>query len=104
MPVASWGGHVKRLPELLVIAFLVLTPAAFAEEPDHAIHEELRGVLHEIVAAINGGQYDKMLPYLAENFEGTSVTQEVMSSRGDVAKYFQEWFGPSGYMRKMEMK
>jgi ketosteroid isomerase-like protein len=45
-----------------------------------------------------------MLPYLAENFEGTSVTQEVMSSRADVAKYFQEWFGPTGYMRKMEMK
>jgi len=72
-------------------------------EPDHAIHEELRGVLHEVVAAINSGQYDKMLPYLSENVEATSITQEVMSSRADVSKYFQEWFGPTGYMRKMEM-
>jgi len=87
-----------------VIVTLLCHMPAWAEEPDHAIHEELRGVLHEIVTAINSGQYDKMLPYLADNFEGTSVTQEVMSSRGDVGKYFQEWFGPKGYMRAMEMK
>jgi len=76
----------------------------WAEEPDHAIHEALRGVLHEVVASINSGQYDKMLPYLSENIEATSVTQEVMSGRADVSKYFQTWFGPSGYMRSMEMK
>ena len=76
----------------------------WAEEPDHAIHEELRSVLHEVVASINSGQYDKMLPYLTENIEATSVTQEVMSGRADVSKYFQTWFGPTGYMRSMEMK
>jgi hypothetical protein len=27
-----------------------------------------------------------------------------MGSRADVSKYFREWFGPTGYMRKMEMK
>jgi ketosteroid isomerase-like protein len=75
----------------------------WADEPDHAIHEELRGLLHEVVGAINSGQYDRMLPYLTENFEATSITQEVMSSRADVSKYFQTWFGPAGYMRRMEM-
>lgn len=95
---------MKVLHAFLLSALLCVAPRASADEPNHAIHEELRGVLYEIVAAINSGQYDKMLPYLAENFEGTSVTQEVMGSRGDVAKYFQEWFGPTGYMRKMEMK
>jgi ketosteroid isomerase-like protein len=45
-----------------------------------------------------------MLPYLAENIEATSVTQEVMGSRADVSKYFVEWFGPAGYMRRMDMK
>jgi ketosteroid isomerase-like protein len=94
---------VNILNALLAVVLLFVAPRAWADEPDHAIHEELRGVLHEIVSSINSGQYDKMLPYLAENFEGTSVTQEVMSSSGDVAKYFQEWFGPKGYMRKMEM-
>jgi len=94
---------LKFLHALWALAALCVAPLAWAEEPDHAIHEELRGVLREVVAAINSGQYDKMLPYLSENVEATSITQEVMSSRADVSKYFQEWFGPTGYMRKMEM-
>ena len=85
------------------LALLCVAPPAWAEEPDHAIHEELRGVLREVVSAMNSGQYDKMLPYLTEDVEATSVTQEVMSNRAEVSKYFQEWFGPTGYMRKMEM-
>jgi hypothetical protein len=94
---------LRFLHALWALAALCVAPLAWADEPDHAIHEELRGVLHEVVAAINSGQYDKMLPYLSENVEATSITQEVMSSRADVSKYFQEWFGPTGYMRKMEM-
>ena len=82
----------------------LLPPAFAAEEPDHAIHDELRGVLREIVGAINSGQYDKMLPYMTENVEATSITQEVMSNRADVSKFFVEWFGPTGYMRSMTMK
>ena len=95
---------MKFLHALWVFALLCVAPLAWAEEPDHAIHEELRGVLREVVTAMNSGQYDKMLPYLTEDVEATSITQEVMSSRADVSKYFQEWFGPTGYMRKMEMK
>src|SRR5256885_16584912 len=95
---------MKVLRLMIAITLACAAPSALAQEPDHVIHEELRGVLHEIVSAINSGQYDRMLPYLAEDFEGTSVTQEVMSSRGDVAKYFREWFGDTGYMRKMQMK
>jgi ketosteroid isomerase-like protein len=94
-----------RLLAALLSAALVCTAApARAEEPDHAIHEELRGVLRAVVGAINAGEYDRMLPYLTENVEATSVTQEVMSSRADVSNYFKAWFGPTGYMRKMEMK
>jgi len=95
---------LKFFHALWVLALLCVAPLAWAEEPDHAIHEELRGVLREVVTAMNSGQYDKMLPYLTEDVEATSITQEVMSSRADVSKYFQEWFGPTGYMRKMEMK
>lgn len=86
------------------LAALCIMPQVRAAEADHAIHEELRGLLHEVVTAMNTGQYDRMLPYLTENVEATSVTQEVMSNRADVSKYFQEWFGPTGYMRKMEMR
>jgi len=94
---------LKFLHALWVLALLCVAPPAWAEEPDHAIHEELRGILREVVSAMNSGQYDKMLPYLTEDVEATSVTQEVMSNRAEVSKYFQEWFGPTGYMRKMEM-
>ncbi len=95
---------MKILYAWLAAATLVFAPAAWAQEPDHEIHEALRGVLREIVGAINGGQYEKMLPYMTENVEATSITQEVMGSRADVAAYFKEWFGPTGYMRSMEMK
>ena len=74
------------------------------EEPDLAIHEELRGVLHALVTAMNSGQYDQMLPYLTENVEATSITQETMSGRAGMPKYFQEWFGPTGYMCGMQIK
>lgn len=96
---------MKFLYVVSMLAALSLTPFAWAaEEPDHAIHEELRGLLREVVTAMNSGQYDRMLPFLTENIEATSMTQEVMSNRGDVSNYFKEWFGPKGYMRKMEMK
>jgi ketosteroid isomerase-like protein len=94
---------LKFLHALWTLALLCVALLAWAEEPDHAIHEELRGILREVVAAMNSGQYDKMLPYLTEDVEATSITQEVMSNRAEVSKYFQEWFGPTGYMRKMEM-
>ena len=87
----------------LVLAFFAASIAG-AEEPDHAIHEELRGLLRDITAAMNSGQFDQLLPYLTEDVEATSVTQEVMTGRAEVSKYFQEWFGPTGYMRRMEMR
>ena len=94
---------MKRFVAVLYALVLAYVPFACAQEPDHEIHEQLRTVLKEVTGAINTAQYDKMLPYLAENVEATSITQEVMNNRADVAKYFQEWFGPTGYMRKMTM-
>lgn len=88
----------------LFAAAMLFGGSAWAQEPDHEIHEQLRGVLREIVGAINSGQYDRMLPYMTENVEATSVTQEVMGNRADVSAYFKAWFGPTGYMRRMDMK
>jgi ketosteroid isomerase-like protein len=95
---------LKALAALLCALSFGYLSAAAAQEPDHEIHEELRGVLREVQSAINSGQYDRMLPYLAPDIEATSITQEVMSNRADVAKYFETWFGPTGYMRRMNMK
>jgi ketosteroid isomerase-like protein len=95
---------VKRLRALLLAVLIGFAPGVPAAEPDQAIHDELRGVLREVQAAINSGQWDRMLPYLTPDVEATSVTQEVMSSHADVLKYFESWFGPAGYMRRMTMK
>lgn len=103
--MSSAGERRLKIVNLLVAAvFIIAAPAGVAEESDHAIHEELRGVLRDILVSINAGQYDKILPYLTPDVEVTSLTQEAMSSRGDVAKYFAEWFGPAGYMKSMTMK
>jgi ketosteroid isomerase-like protein len=95
---------LSSLVALLWLLPLGVLPSANAQDPDFAIHEELRTVLREVQSAINSGQYDRMLPYLDPNVEATSMTQEVMSNRADIARYFQEWFGPTGYMKKLDMK
>ena len=74
-----------------------------AEEPDHAIHEELRGVLRTVESAINSGEFDKMLPVLSEQVRVTPVTQEFIPNKSEVIPYFTKWFGKDGYLAKLEM-
>jgi Ketosteroid isomerase homolog len=73
------------------------------EEPDHVIHEELRGVLRTIESAINSGEYDKMLPVLSEQIRATPITQEFISNKSEIVPYFTKWFGKGGYLAKLEM-
>jgi ketosteroid isomerase-like protein len=94
---------VKIRIALLAVLIFCVPVAAIAEEPDHEIHQELRAVLGQIVGAINSGNYDNMLPVLDEKVEATSLTQEIMSSRAEVSGYFREWFGPAGYMKKLDL-
>ena len=82
---------MKRIAAALC-ALVFSCAAAAQQEADHEIHEALRNLLKEVVTAINTGQYDRMLPYLTENVEATSITQETMSSRADISRYFKEWF------------
>ena len=74
-----------------------------AEEPDHVIHEELRGVLRTIESAVNSGEYDKMLPVLSEQLRATVITQEFMPNKSEVIPYFTKWFGEGGPLAKLEM-
>jgi ketosteroid isomerase-like protein len=93
-----------RLLLWVMSAFLLAGNGAWAaDEPDHAIHEQLRGILHTVEDAIRSGQYDRMLPVLEPNIAATSVTQEVMANRDEVTAYFREWFGAAGYMKSMQM-
>jgi ketosteroid isomerase-like protein len=92
------------LKKSLIIGLLALVAfSANAEEADHAIHEELRAVLNQTESAINTGDFDKMLPVLSEQIRATPVNQEFLSSRAEVSAYFKKWFGPKGYLKKLEI-
>lgn len=88
---------------LLLLACWVVIPAYGAEEPDHAIHEELRNVLATVQTAINDARFDDMLPVISEGVRATTINQEVISSRRGVTSYFNRWFGPGGYLKKLHM-
>ncbi|MFZ2268294.1 MAG: nuclear transport factor 2 family protein [Azonexus sp.] len=89
---------------LLLCCLLGSALPALAEEADHAIHEELRGVLKTVETAINSGDFDKMLPVLSEQVRATPINQEFLSGRPAVSAYFKKWFGQGGYLKKLEMQ
>lgn len=83
---------------------LIIAPVLAAQEPDHDIHEELRGLLTGIETAINSEAYGDLAQYFHEDLRITTINQEVMSSRADIEPYFEFWFGPGGYLKKLDMK
>jgi ketosteroid isomerase-like protein len=84
---------------------IIISPfLAAQEEPDHAIHEELRGLLDGIEVAINSEQYSDLGQYFHENLRITTINQEVMLSRDDIEPYFTGWFGEGGFLKKLDMK
>ena len=88
---------------LLLICLLAALPLLAAEEPDHEIHQELRGILGTVQAAVNSGNYDAMLPVLSKDVRATTITQETMSGPAEVSAYFKKWFGPGGFLKKLDM-
>lgn len=88
-----------------LVAFLLVTFPLFAQqEPDHEIHQELRGILTTVQGAINSGNYAAMLPVVSEDLRATTITQELIQGRKGVVPYFTKWFGPGGYLKKLDME
>lgn len=88
---------------MLAAALLIAAPTYAADEPDHAIHEELRGVLTTMQNAINAGKFDDMLPVVSRDVRATPITQEVIDKRDEVPGYFKRWFGPGGFLKSLQM-
>jgi ketosteroid isomerase-like protein len=89
---------------LFLACLLVTLPAIAAEEPDHEIHQELRGILATVQTSVNSANFDAMLPVLSKDIRATTITQEVMSGHQEVSAYFKKWFGPGGFLKKLEMQ
>jgi ketosteroid isomerase-like protein len=87
----------------IFVAVLLAASAVHSQESDDAIHDELRAVLATLQDAINRGDYDAMLPAVSADIRATTITQEVLSSHADVSDYFRRWFGPGGFLAKLEM-
>jgi ketosteroid isomerase-like protein len=89
----------------LLIALALIAPARLlAQEPDHAIHEELRGLLRGIQSAVNEGKYDELPKYFHDKMRVTTINQEVISTPAEIPAYFNKWFGSGGFLKKVVMK
>ena len=75
----------------------------WAEEPDHAIHEELRDLLKTVETAINNDQFDDLLPLAAENVRVTPINQEFLNTPAAISSYFRKYFGPGNKLRALNM-
>ena len=94
---------IKRIT--ITSLLIIISPfLAAQEEPDHAIHVELRALMDGIEVAVNSEQYSDLGQYFHENTRITTINQEFMSSRDDIEPYFTGWFGEGGYLKKLDMK
>lgn len=87
----------------LLIASLLCLPLQ-AEEADHAVHEELRGLLNDIRASVNSADYDKMVPCLSEKLRLTTSLQEFVGSNKGVPEYLRGHFGPDKFVKEVKME
>lgn len=91
--------------KFLLLCCLILSPlmATAQDAGDKPIHDELRGMIGGLTQAINARQYEQLAPFFHEKMRVTTINQEFLASRGEIAPYFNKWFGPGGYLKSLEM-
>lgn len=89
------------MKKILILVLALFSINALAEDADTAIHNELRQVLKTVTESINSGEYEKMLPVLSEQVKATPITQEFISGKQEIAPYFERWFGPDRFLKKL---
>jgi len=90
---------------LVFILFVLASSTAIAANgSDQAIHEELRALLQGIEKAVNEERYNDLAPYFHNKLRVTTINQETISSPDEIGTYFNRWFGPGGYLKKLDMK
>ena len=85
------------------LLLVVSAPSVGSEEQDQAIHEELRGLLKGIEQAVNSEKYSELRPFFHEKMRVTTINQEVILSHDEIVAYFDKWFGPDGFLKKVHM-
>jgi ketosteroid isomerase-like protein len=93
----------KRIVFAVILIF-VSSFAAAQDPADDAIHDELRGLLSGIEAAINEERYGDLAQYFHANARVTTISQEFLASPEAIEPYFDHWFGEGGYLKKLGME
>ncbi len=91
---------------IFVLVLLLTSGTLFAAETnseDEAIHNELRALLYGLENAVNSEHYEDLPQYFHKNMRVTMSNQEVLSSKEDIGKFFDFWFGKDGYLKRVEM-
>ncbi|QBH96966.1 hypothetical protein EKN56_11505 [Limnobaculum zhutongyuii] len=91
------------MKKLLILVVMLFSVTVQAEEQDKVIHDELRQALQTVTDAINSGEYEKMLPVLSKEIKATPITQEFIDGQQQVVPYFQKWFGPERFLKKLNI-
>ncbi|MBK5142952.1 nuclear transport factor 2 family protein [Budviciaceae bacterium BWR-B9] len=91
------------MKKLLILVVMLFSITVQAEEQDKVIHDELRQALQTVTDAINSGEYEKMLPVLSKDIKATPITQEFIDGQQQVVPYFQKWFGPERFLKKLNI-
>ena len=73
------------------------------QEADADIHAELRTLLGGMQSAVNDAKYGELGQYFHDQMRVTMINQEVLKARGEIAPFFDKWFGPSRFMKRVNM-
>ncbi len=106
---------MKALP--LVVALLGFTAAATAQEPTtappdfvvadptpEAVHDELRKLRDDILAAIDRNDFDAILPHLHPNVVFTPMNGEVCRGPQEIRAYFDKMLnGPDAIVKSIHL-
>ena len=86
------------------LLFLFSSTSIAIESSEDELHNELRALLQGLEKAVNEERYSDLSPYFHENMRVTTINQETLSSKAEIKDYFNRWFGPDGYLKKVDMK
>jgi ketosteroid isomerase-like protein len=107
---------MRTILKLAAVLSLVLAPGAFAQETapqtaqgtpavapsQEAIHNEIRAIRDEILAAIGRGDFDAIVPHLHPNVVFTPMNNRVCRGPEEVRAYFNRMLkGPDAVLKSV---
>lgn len=91
----------------IAVLSLGLAPALLAQNAppqDEALHNEIRAIRDEIIAAIAKGDFDAIVPHLHPNVVFTPMNNEICRGPEEVRNYFNRMLkGPDAVLKSIQL-